>query len=85
MRHDATRLHRYAGDAVVLDTQAHDVRGARERGGDVATLHRHAERLIRAELRVDQRSAGLERAPGIRHSGERLVVDLDQLERLARE
>jgi hypothetical protein len=53
--------------------------------GDVAALHRHAERLIRAVLRMNQRRAGLECALRIRHGGKRFVLDLDQLQRRARE
>ena len=59
------------------------MRGSAERAVDVAALEGPAEGLIGPELGVGECGAGLETALRIRDRRKRLVVDLDQVGRVA--
>ena len=78
----ASGLHRHAGVALHPEPPSHDDRRLAERARGVAELDPERHRDIVAPLGMDQRGVGGEPALGIRHDGERLPLDLDELPRV---
>src|SRR5204863_1584615 len=84
-RHDRPRLHRVR-DKTRLDVPpGDDDVGSFERGLEVVRLGLPDVALVRAQIRVDDRRAFLERLVDVRDGRELLVLDLDQLRSILRE
>ena len=83
-RHVAARLDRGAGVALRVDDAADGAIGLRERLVDVAGPEVAGHEDVVAPVGLDQRRPGLHRLLGVVHDGQLLVVDLDQVGRLAR-
>ena len=82
----AAELERRRVEAVEVQLgDRDDVVGLGERRVDVAPLPDAGVRHVPAALLVEDGRAGLERDPGVDDDVERLVVDLDQLRRVAGE
>ena len=82
LRHSPSRLHRRRDQALLDDSIADDDGGGRERSGDVAAFDRPVERHVVRNVRVQLRRAGGSGFLWIDHRRQRLVVDLDQLQRI---
>ena len=76
------RLDRVRDQPLLDDAVGEDDLGLLEGGVDVATGHRPVERLVTRDLVVELGCPVLGRLLGVDHRRERLVVHLDQLERV---
>jgi hypothetical protein len=81
-RGQAPGLHGYAGVALDREALAHPMRGRREHARGVSPMGLQPVHHVAPEHLVQDRGAGLERAARIGHGGERVVVDVDQLQRV---
>ena len=78
------RLEEQVLDALRRPLARDDMRGGGERGLDVAArVARRREHVV--VPRIDRRRAGPDRLGGVEHRGQGLVLDLDELRRLAGE
>ncbi len=84
-RDDRARLHRVGDQALVDEAALHDDVGLRLRGLVVAARHPRGVAAVRALVGVDEGRAVLERVLHVDHGGQRLVVDVDEVERVGRE
>ena len=78
------RLHRRWEQPLVDDAQVHRDGRRRERGIRIAAGDRPGERDVRADVGMQLRRTGHRRLLGIDDGAERIVVDVDQIERVAR-
>ena len=77
-----SRLHRVRDQPLLNDAVRHHDLGVLEGGVDVATRHHPVERLVARDLLMQLRGARLRRGLRVGHRRQRLVIDLDQLERV---
>ena len=84
--HDAARLDGDRGQAAVLHPLLdHAIRPvARLLPGELAALERPVEGQVVVQALVDERRAGRERGLGIGRHGQRVVLNVDELERVTR-
>ena len=75
LRDAHARLDRGAGRAVVDDPALDDHVGVAPGRLHVAAAERPLVRLVRAQLLVHERRAGLQRGLGVHHDGQRVVLD----------
>ena len=83
-RDDPARLERNRRHAGTVDPQPHDRVGFPEGEIDIPALARQRIAEVAAEARMDQRRARLERGFGGGHRGLGVVLDLDEVGRVAR-
>ena len=84
LRDRGARLHGGRNQALLDDVVLDDDLRRRERRVDVAAAHDPVERLVARHARVHLRRAGGHGLLGIDDRRQRLVVDVDQLERILR-
>ena len=82
LRQRRARLHRVRDQALLDDPLVDHQLGVLERRVDVAAGDDPVERLIARHVGVQLRRAGLHGLLGVGHRRQRLVVDVDQLERI---
>jgi hypothetical protein len=80
---EATCLQRRSRLPRIAETVTHDDRGAREPGVGVAHAHRDGRDVVRVGAREEARRRRRERGRHRRTGGQRLVTDVDQLQRVA--
>ena len=84
--HNATRLDRHRRQTLMVEPMLDDLVGFSECLVDVCTARHHmCVRDVRSEIRMGQRRAALDRCFGIRHGGQRVVIDVDRIDRIARD
>ncbi len=76
------RLERHRGDAGLGDPERHHVGGGRERARRVALAQGAVQHAIAVDAREERGRAIRHRAFRLGQSGQRLVLDLDQVERV---
>src|SRR5215813_13943464 len=79
---DAAALHRRSGIAVMIEAPLQLVRGARERGGDIALADREGANEVGLEFVVDDRCARTQRRFRIDDGWEGVEIEGDQLSRI---
>ena len=81
----AARLHRNGGQPVVVQCRSGDVIGAGKGGLDrLGIAEAHRKRGVVGRTVVDRRRTGANRVLGADHRRQHLVIDRDQLRRVAR-
>ena len=83
-RERRARLHRVRNQPLLDDALLDDEVGLRERRVDVAAADRPVERFVVRNIRMQLRRARFVRRHRIDDRGQRLVVDVDELERVVR-
>ena len=79
---DAAAFHRRGGIAVVMESALQFVRGARERGGDVALADGEGANEVGLEFVVDDRDAWAQRQFRVDHGRQGIEIEGDQLSRI---